>query len=280
MRLSHTSFSPSWRHPGCQYGGDDGYGHGCEIKVTPREVIFSVLIIGILYSIGFLISSAIQKGVDERNLKYRQAIQIKDSGDELRQASETDIGDAFVEGDFKTIDPVTWEGLKGEHLEIRRDKEKYTMHTRTKTYTVTDGKGRPHTRTRIVTYWTWDLVKRDSKKAKEISFCGNVYPTDTFSYDYIDSGCHIKDTGYHTRDVFHYLPKDFRGAIYCSLKDNKINGKPEVRRGRTIDSLYKEYTTSHAVTIFWWFWGFLIVCAVVLFVIIDNRWLEDRTEQE
>lgn len=270
MGFNRSSSSLSWRFHGYGYS----YGSAYDIKVTPREVIFSVLIIGILYTIGFLISSAIQKSVDEEQLKYRQAIQIKDSGDELRQASETDVGDAFVEGDFKTIDPVSWDGLKGEYLSIRRDKEKYTMHTRTETYTVTDGKGHTHTRTRIVTYWTWDLVKRDNKKAKEISFCGNVYPTDTFSYDYIDSGCHIKDTGYHTRDVFHYLPKDFRGAIYCSLKDNKINGKPEVRRGCTIDSLYKEYTTSHAVTIFWWFWGFLIVCAVVGFVIIDNRWLE------
>lgn len=269
MGISRPS-NLSWRIHGYGYS----YVGEPNVKVTPREVIFSVLIVGVLFSIGFLIAGAIKKHVDERNIVYRQAIQIRDSGAELKQACDTDVGNAFVEGDFNTIDPVTWEGLKGEHLEIRRDKEKYTLHTRTETYTVTDGKGRPHTRTRIVTYWTWDLVKRDSKKAKEISFCGNVYPTDTFSYDYIDSGCHIKDTGYHTRDVFHYLPKDFRGAIYCSLKDNKIKGKPEVRRGCTIDSLYKEYTTSYAVTIFWWFWVFLIVCVVVGFVIIDNRWLE------
>lgn len=195
-----------------------GYGYSSrgvsEIKVTPREVIFSILIVGILFSIGFLIASGIKKSVDEKNLKYRQAIQIRDSGTELKQACETDVGDAFVEGDFKAVDTVTWEGLEGEHLWIKRDKEKYTMHTRTVTYTVCCGKGRTSTRTRIETYWTWDVVKTDKKHSKEVSFCGNAYPYETFSYDMVSDSRHVKNTGWNTRDVFYYLPKDFRGSFF------------------------------------------------------------------
>lgn len=259
-----------------------GYGYSSrgvsEIKVTPREVIFSILIVGILFSIGFLIASGIKKSVDEKNLKYRQAIQIRDSGTELKQACETDVGDAFVEGDFKAVDTVTWEGLEGEHLWIKRDKEKYTMHTRTVTYTVCCGKGRTSTRTRIETYWTWDVVKTDKKHSKEVSFCGNAYPYETFSYDMVSDSRHVKNTGWNTRDVFYYLPKDFRGSFFATLNDGKINSKPTLCQNTTIEELYKKATTSFAVCTFWVLWTMLMIAAVVGFVVLDNKWLEDIKE--
>lgn len=248
---------------------------GNAVEVTLREVIFSVLIVGVLYTIGFFISGAIEKSVAEKQLQYRQAIQIKDSGRELHHACDTDVGYAFVEGDFKTLDPVTWEGLEGEHLSIVRDKEKYTMHTRVETYTVTTGKGRTQTRTRLVHYWTWVLVKRDTKWATKVSFCGNEYGKNTFKYNAVNEEVHITNTGYHTRDRFRYRPKNFRGCIFAELNNGKINGCPAIWKGMTLEEMYKDFTTSYAVMIFWICWVAFMVGAVVMFVVIDNRWLED-----
>ena len=265
------------RSRGC--GGYDYSSRGeSEIMVTPREVIFSFLIVGVLFSIGFLVSSGIKKSVDEKNLKFRQAIQIRDSGTELKQACETDVGNAFVEGEFKAVDTVTWEGLDGEHLWIKRNKEKYTMHTRTVSYIVTDSKGRPRTRFRIETYWTWDVVETDKNHSKEVSFCGNTYPYDTFSYDMVSYSRHVKNTGFHTRDVFYYLPKEFRGSFFATLKDGKINSKPTLYQNTTIEELYKSATKSFAVCVFWVLWTMLMIAAVVGFVVLDNKWLEDIKE--
>ena len=266
----------SWRNHGYCYS----YGGEPDVKVTPREVIFSVLIVGILFSIGFLVAGTIKKHVDERNLVYRQAIQIRDSGAELKQACDTDVGNAFVEGDFKAIDMVTWEGLDGEHLWIRRDKEKYTMHTRTVRYTVHDSKGRPHTRTRTETYWTWDVVKSDKKHSKEVSFCGNAYLYETFSYDMVSSSRHVRGTGWHTRDVFRYMPKEFRGSIYAMLKSGTINDCPTIWEGATNEDLYKRATSSMAVGLFWTIWTIFMIVVVVMFVVLDNRWLEDREKED
>lgn len=37
---------------------------------------------------------------------------------------------------------------------------------------------------------------------------------------------------------------------------------------------------SCAVTIFWWIWGILMVAAVIAFVVLDNRWLEDSRRNQ
>ena len=241
-----------------------------------REVLFSVLIVGVLYAIGFIISSWIEKKVDDNTLKYRQAVQIKDDGGSLTYASETDVGCAFVEGDFKAVDPVSCEGLEGEYLSLRRDKEKYTMHTRTVTYTVTDGKGRTHTGTRIETYWTWDMVKRDSWSASKVEFCGNEYARETFRYTLVPETRTVAYTGFNKRDVFYHQPKEFRGTVFCDLRDGKVNGEPDVMFGRGIEAAYESMTSSCAVTVFWVVWWILTAGAVVGFCIIDNRWLEDE----
>ena len=243
-----------------------------DFEITPREVVFSVLIVGVLYVIGFLAAGAIEKHVAANQLKYRQAVQIKESGEELTHACSTDVGDAFVEGDFRTVDPVSWDGLAGEHLSIRRDKERYTMHTRTVTYT--DGKGKTHTRKEH--YWTWDVVSSDTRRATKLTFCGNEYAVGTFDCRGVGGGRHVHNTGWHTRDVFYYQRKDFRGTVFAQLKDGGIQGCPYVHVGKSLEQTYKSYTTSYAATIFWLLWWVCIAASVYGFFVIDNRWLEDK----
>lgn len=247
-----------------------------DIEVTPREVLFSVLIVGVLYTIGFFIAGAIEKHAEEQNLKYRQAVQIKDNGLALAHACNTDVGYAFVEGDFHTVDPVSFEGLEGEHLRIVRDKEEYTRHTRVETYTVPNGRGGTSVRTRTVTFWTWDVVSSSRKCATKILCCSNEYPVVTFSFGDIGTIRRVKETGFRTRDVFYYLPKDFRGAFFCKLAERKINGRPLIIQGATIEGLYNAMIKSPGVIVFWCFWWILIAGCVIAFVVIDNKWLEDR----
>ena len=45
-----------------------------------------------------------------------------------------------------------------------------------------------------------------------------------------------------------------------------------------IKSLYEDLTTLHAITIFWVIWVFVTVGAVLVFVVHENYWLEDKCD--
>ena len=49
---------------------------GIDFEITLREVMFSLLILGIFSFLGFIVHSWIDKKVDDSNLKYRQAVAL------------------------------------------------------------------------------------------------------------------------------------------------------------------------------------------------------------
>lgn len=244
------------------------------IEITVREVIFSVTIASVLFLIGFLASSAIEHNVNQRNLEYRQAAQIANTN-EFALALKTDVGNAFVEGDFFAVDVVRHPKLRGEWASIRADHQKYTRHTRTVHYTVRDSEGRSHTRTRTEHYWTWDTYKVNSWRSKTVNFCGMDFAFDKFEYPWRCKYRTIVSDGWHRRIVFDCIPAQFHASAYTKLAGGTISNKTALNRDVPIPALYENYTRSCAVTIFWWIWGILMVAAVIAFVAIDNRWLED-----
>lgn len=243
-------------------------------RVTFREAVFSVFIVGVLVFFGFLIANAIEKSVHAKLLKYRQAVQIENNPEEFAYALKTDVGNAFVEGDFKTVDPISMEHLDGEYLFIERDVQKYQRHTRTVHYT--DSKGRSRTRTEH--YWSWDTVSSHSQIANRIIFSGVEFNAETFNYCTIPRTRTVFKCGWlsNTRYVFYTIPKDFHGTVFGELYGNYIFGKPEVMYNRDMSKTYRYYTTSHAVGIFWTFWIILIIAAVAGFYYIENSWLEEN----
>ena len=120
------------------------------MEITKREVIFSVVIVSFFTIIGFMVSNKIYKKQQDKNLRYTTAIQIDNNPDQFNYAIDTEIGNVLAYGTVKTIEPVST-SIVGNSMYIKRDLEKYTMHTRTVHYTVN---GKSHTR--IEPYWTWD----------------------------------------------------------------------------------------------------------------------------
>lgn len=247
-------------------------------KATFREIVFSVFIVGILVFIGFLIASAIDKSVQENLLKYRQAAQIRNNPEQFAYALKTDIGNAFVEGDFKTIDPVSMKHLDGQYLFIEKETQEYRKHTRTVTYTDSEGRSR----VRHETYWRWDTIATDSEMATKIEFSGVEFDSDTFSYETIRRQKEVYKCGWlsNTRYIFYTIPKDFHGTVFGELKQGHLFGCPEVLYDKNIVEAYKDYTSSHAVSIFWVCWIAFIIFAVGGFCYIENPWLEDSQEEK
>ena len=251
--------------------GEAIYDFFAVMTITKREVVFSILIIGVLSAVGFYAASSIEKSVIDKQLAYRQAVQIADTN-EFAHAMKTDVGFALVEGDLHTPKPVSMAKCDGTWLRIVASYQEYRMHTQH--YTTTDSKGHVHHHTRH--YWSWDTYDVKKAHADEVNFCGSTFMFEEFDYkDVKDAHHQVVDNGFHKRIVFNCLPKDFHATISSRLYDNSIHDKPVLLEGMDLAEAYEYYTTSHAVAIFWCCWVVFMILVCLVFYRFENEWLED-----
>lgn len=238
------------------------------MEVTKREIIISIAVAAIMLIIGFSISGKIIDAQNDKNAEYQKAVHIEDS--ELFQyGMDTNVGNAFVYGDLKAVDVVTFDEIGGEYLYVEKVKEKHTLHTRT--YTVKVGKT---TTVRTETYWTWDEVSRENKQSLEIMFCGVVLPSikvEIPDTEYIDT---IKESS-EIRYKYYGTPIKHTGTVYTKLSDGTILDNSRFFKDYTIEQALYSCTSGVGNVMFWALWIVLTVGAVVGFCYLDNRWLED-----
>lgn len=222
--------------------------------------------------IGVIIHGNINDQLMLEYQKYNTALQIENDADLFEYGMRTNVGNAFIYGNLKSVDTVTYPEIDGEYLYVERVKEKYTKHTRTVTKTKTVN-GKTQTYTETETYWTWDRVGSESKKCKEISFCGVVFDSDKIdlpSADYIDT---IKETS-HVRYKYYGTKTEFVGTIFTELKDNTISDNTNFYNNNTIEETIEIFESNWQLILFWIVWILLTGGLVIGFYYIDNRWLE------
>ncbi len=238
-------------------------------KITKREVLASITIIAVMLLIGFVIAGKISDAEMDTNEKYNKAVKIQ-SQDMFQYGLDTDVGNAFVYGDLKAVDTVTYPEIGGAYMYVEKIKEKYAMHT--ETYTTTDGKG--HTQVHTRTYWSWDTVGSEDVKCNEISFCGITFPSskiDLPGTEYIDT---IKESS-HVRYRYYGTGTEYKGTIFTKLKDHTISDNTGFYNNMTIDKTVDYLESSHGVIIFWVIWIIIIAAVVFAFYYAENTWLED-----
>lgn len=250
------------------YGGFD-FG---DFEITKREILASISIIAIMLLIGVLISSKISEHQMEQDEVYNKAVKIEDH-EMFQYGLDTDIGDAFVYGDLKAVDTVTYKEIGGEYMYVSKDKEHYTRHTRQVAHTTTVN-GKSHTYYTTEVYYTWDTVESDSKKCKKVSFCGVEFKSNKIK---LPSSKYI-DTLYETsvdRWVYYGTKTKFTGTIFAPLKDHTIPNKTkfymDMDINQTLDNLLSSELT---IPFFWLFWFVLTAAIVFGFYYLDNDWLE------
>lgn len=241
------------------------------MEIKKREVIASVVIIAFMLIIGFAISEKIRQSLLEDYQEYDTAARINDK-ELFEYGMNTNIGHAFVYGELKTLDPVSYPEVSGEYSYIKKEEQKYTRHYRTVTKEYKDSNGKKHTKTEKEYYWTWDTMRTESKKATRISFL-NV----EFAYEKIpfpsSHQIEIVKTGYHKRNVYYATDTDFQGTIFTSLKENTINDT-KFYKNQTIAETIENLETGAEIVIFWVFWILLIIGLVIGFYYLDNKWLD------
>lgn len=238
------------------------------MEITKREILASISIISVLLLVGVLISSKISDYQMEENEKYNKAVKIE-STDLFRYGMDTNVGNAFIYGELKAVDTVTYPEIGGKYMYVEKVEEHYNMHTRT--YTTTDGKG--HTQTHTEVYWSWDYAGKEEKTCDEISFCGITFKSKKITLPdvaYIDM---IKESS-HVRFKYYGVSVKHNGTIFTDLRNNTISDKSEFYEDRTIEQTVNELESGTLLIIFWIIWIIVIVLCVYGFYYLDNNWLE------
>ena len=237
--------------------------------ITKREILVSIVIAALMIMFGFLISTQWSESQQESDIKYNKAIQIDNDTDLFQYGINTNVGNAFVYGELKAVDSVTYPEIGGEYMYVRKVEEHYNMHTRT--VTTTDSKGKKHTRTE--TYWTWDYAGEESKAASTVSFCEATFPISKFELPgtrYIDT---IYESG-HVRYEYYGIGITHTGTIFTTLSDNTISDSSPFYEDLTIDEAVNRLEKGVGTTVFWIFW--IIGTGVIVFKFYEreNEWLE------
>lgn len=248
----------------------DGFDFG-DFEITKREILASISIIAVMLLIGVLISTKISEHQMDKNEKYNKAIKIN-STDLFQYGMNTNVGNAFIYGDFTAVDTVSYPEITGEYMYIEKVKERYTMHTRTVTYTTGTGKNK-QTHTRVETYWTWDRVGSEDLKCKEICFCGIIFNSNKIMFphtSYIDT---VKESS-HIRYKYYGINTKYTGTIFTDLRNGTISDNTNFYNNKTIEETVDYLESGFSELIFWIFW-IILTCALVFgFYYLDNDWLK------
>lgn len=242
-----------------------------DFTITKREILASISIVAVMILVGVLISGRISEHQMDQNEVYNKAVKI-DNADLFQYGMDTNIGNAFVYGELKAVDTVTYPELGGEYMSIEKVKEKYTEHTRTVTKTRTDSDGNTETYTELEQYWTWDEVDSWSQHCSKVTFLGIEFD---YGQIYEPRKYHIdtQDGGYHIRYVYYGSDTKYTGTVFAHLRDKTINGV-SFYNGMNIEETVELLESGAGLVIFWIFWIALICGCVFGFYYIDNRWLE------
>lgn len=238
------------------------------MEVTKREILVSIVIAALMIMFGFLISTKWSESQQESDIKYNKAIQIDNDTDLFKYGMDTNVGNAFVYGELKAVDSVTYPEIGGEYMFVKKVEENYNMHTRTVTKKDSEG----HTYTETEVYWSWDYDGEESKTCEMINFCGIDFKSSKIPFpgeDYIDT----LSGGYHVRFKYYGVPAVNKGTIFTNLKDKTINNT-KYYNNMNLEETFRYVTTHLPMWLFWLLWIMLTGAAVLGFCYLENKWLE------
>lgn len=242
------------------------------IEITKREILVGIVIGLIMITLGFFLATSIHNSVSESNEKYFKALKVDNNPDMFNYAINTEIGDMVSYGKFKASEPVSDDMIDGKYFSIRKIEQHYVMKTRTVTYTDSNGK----TKTRTETYWEWDEVNREYFNTKTFEYLGETFDHDFISIDHYEYKDTIKVSS-HVRYKIYTIPSEFNAALYSKAVDKTIKDN-QIYPHDTIETLVdkKEKSADTSVIIFWIAWVLMTIGAIIGFVALDNKYLNDK----
>lgn len=246
-----------------------------DFKITFREVLVCIAITLVLIGIGFLISGAIENGINESNEKYYKALKVNNDEEIFKYAIKTNIGYTLARGKVQAVEGVSIEDIDGKYFKIRKVKEEYTQHYRTVEHTRTKSDGTTESYYTTEEYWTWDFAGEEEFHTEKFNFLGVDFDYGTIEF-HNESHLKTKDGGYHIRYQYYIIPFEFEGTLFTYINDNTIN-ENTFSINNTIENIInqKENDLNLSKGMFWFIWIILIVFIDFGYMYLDNDYLED-----
>ena len=204
----------------------------------------------------------------DKNEIYNKAVKIE-SQEMFQYGMDTNVGNAFIYGDLKAVDTVTYPEIGGEYMSVEKDEEHYTKHTKTVYEYDDDGNV---TGSHEEEYWTWDLYDSDNKHCDKVTFLGIEFDYGQIYKPY-ENYIDTIDGDYHVRYVYYGRKTEYTGTIFTKLDNHTIN-KTEFYKDMNINDTVDHLQSNVGVIVFWIFWIILIGGMVFGFYYLDNRWLD------
>lgn len=246
--------------------GMEGFDFG-DFEITKREILASISIIAVMILFGILISGKILEHQMDKNEKYNKAVKIE-SQEMFRYGMDTNVGNAFVYGDLKAVDTVTYPEIGGEYMSVTKDEEHYTEHTETVYEYDKDGNV---TGSHEEVYWTWDLYDRESKHCDKVTFLGIEFNYGEI-YDPWEEYIETLYGDYDVRYVYYGSKIQYEGTIFTRLDNHTIN-KTKFYNNKNIGETVEYLQSNSEIIVFWIVWVIFIGLAVFGFYYLDNEWL-------
>ena len=239
--------------------------------ITRREILVSVSIIAVLLMVGVWISGYVTEAQLDTYEMYNKAVKI-DTIDLFEYGMRTNVGNAFVYGDLKAVDTVTYPEIGGEYMYIQKITERYTRHTRTVTKTkIVNGETVHYTEKEV--YWSWDEIARESQTCDEVTFLGVTFDSDKIDIPLPNYLGKIKESS-KIRYKYYGTGTEHVGTIFTDLRDDTIANGSNFYKDHTIDETIDYLKAIDYTVVFWIAWIFVIGGCVYGFFYIDNRWLD------
>lgn len=241
-----------------------------DIDFTGREFIVSGIFVLVMLAVGSLIAGNIHNRVTEDSEKYFKALKINASG-MFDYALETSVGYTLSEGTVEAIDPVKHTNIKGEYFYIKEVEEHYVQKTRRVSYKCGD-----KTCYKTETYWEWEPRGSKTMHAKQFAFLKRTFKYDQVRFNH-DKYHSTKKGSLNVRYKYYTIPESFAGTLFAKAQLNEIRGT-KFYLAKTVKQVIaeKERAADNSVRLFWVAWIVLIIGGVMGFMVLENRYLNER----
>lgn len=243
-------------------------------EITKREILVSIAITLLLIGLGFIISSAISNGINEKNEKYYKALKINNNEEQFKYAIKTNIGYVLAQGKVQAVKEVSIEDIEGTYFYIKKEKEVYTKHYREVEHTRTVG-NKTETYYTTEEYWTWDYAGEETFNTEQFNFLGVDFEYGTINF-YNTEYKETRSGDYNIRYNYYIIPYEFEGSLFTHIDNNTIN-ENEFYYNNTIENIIKNKESEEQTSriIFWVLWCILIVFIDAAYISLENNYLED-----
>lgn len=221
------------------------------------KLISIIIVIIIMYLLGFLIYIVEKNNFEEQIEIYDSALKVTDTNSFQKALDYENNKYILASGKMKAIDTVTFPELNDEYLYIRKITYEYqTFHK-----VVSTGKT-----TYRRTYHRWVEINVENKKASQISFLDIPFENNKFSslpsIEYITTITDLNNS--NIKYEYYGLKKEYIGTIIAYITDHNISNNIKFFNNRTIEKIIENVHDDSYIIITILMWILLTILIIFL----------------